>query len=448
MQELLDWLEYIEDDRQQRKVRHTLKDILVIVLFATLANADDWVEMALFAESYQDYLRKYIELKNGIPSHDTIRRVMGMISPEIIQQLYGKWQDRLNQNEGELLKKIICIDGKTMRSNKRGDGKASHIVSAWSKESGFCLGQKAVEEKSNEIVAIPELLDKIQIKGQLVTIDAMGTQTAIAEKIKKKRADYVLALKRNQNSLYEDVQEYFSDEEFQKEIRERGNYKKTQEKAHGQIEIREYYQTEDIKWLSQKKNWKGLSSIVMEKKTLKKEGNTRIENRYFISSLKGDIEQVSRAVRGHWSIESMHWYLDVTFREDANTTIDKLAAQNLNIIRKWSLSILKPAQITRHKLSMRKKIRFPVKTYQSLLPASQPQQGISLWHHTIKEVKLLLLMVKTIILPRFDLNVLLTVIYYYFIKTFTRSRQIKDTVTFLKDGMHFCHFSSSSCFPI
>lgn len=113
-----------------------------------------------------------------------------------------------------------------MRSNKRGDGKASHIVSAWSKESGFCLGQKAVEEKSNEIVAIPELLDKIQIKGQIVTIDAMGTQTAIAEKIKKKRADYVLALKRNQNSLYEDVQEYFSDEEFQKEIRERGNYKK------------------------------------------------------------------------------------------------------------------------------------------------------------------------------------------------------------------------------
>lgn len=230
MQELLDWLEYIEDDRQQRKVRHTLKDILVIVLFATLANADDWVEMALFAESYQDYLRKYIELKNGIPSHDTIRRVMGMISPEIIQQLYGKWQDRLNQNEGELLKKIICIDGKTMRSNKRGDGKASHIVSAWSKESGFCLGQKAVEEKSNEIVAIPELLDKIQIKGQIVTIDAMGTQTAIAEKIKKKRADYVLALKRNQNSLYEDVQEYFSDEEFPKEIRERGNYKKPRKK--------------------------------------------------------------------------------------------------------------------------------------------------------------------------------------------------------------------------
>ena len=213
------------------------------------------------------------------------------------------------------------------------------------------------------------MLDKIQIKGQIITIDAMGTQTAIAEKIRKKRADYVLVLKRNQTSLYEDVQEYFSDEEFQKEIRERGNYKKTREKAHGQIEIREYYQTEDIKWISQKKNWKGLNSIVMEKKTLEKDGKRTIEYRYFISSLKSDIRQISRAVRGHWSIESMYWHLDVTFREDANTTIDKMAAQNLNIIRKWSLSILKQAQMTRHKLSMRKK-RFVI----SLRPLQYPEE--------------------------------------------------------------------------
>ena len=142
--------------------------------------------MALFAENYQDYLRKYIELKNGVPSHDTIRRVMGMIAPEILQQLYGKWQERLNRKDGELLKKIICIDGKTMRSNNRGEEKPSHVVSAWSKEDGFCLGQKAVEQKSNEITAIPELLNQIQIKGQIITIDAMGTQTAIAEKIRQR----------------------------------------------------------------------------------------------------------------------------------------------------------------------------------------------------------------------------------------------------------------------
>lgn len=355
MQELLEWMEYIEDSRQQRKVRHSLKDILVIVLFATLANADDWVEMALFAEDYQDYLRKYIGLENGPPSHDTIRRVMGMVSPEILQQLYSKWQDRLNRNDGELLKKIICIDGKTMCSNKRKCEKPSHIVSAWSKDDGFCLGQRAIEEKSNEIKAIPELLEKIQIKGQVITIDAMGTQREIAEQIKRKRADYVLALKRNQGTLYADVKEYFEDRAFLKEIEEKGSYKRTQEKAHSQIETREYYQTENIGWLFQKKDWKGLKSIVMERKTIEKAGKKNEEYRYFISSLKEDIELVGRAVRGHWSIESMHWHLDVTFREDANTTIDKMAAQNQNIIRKWSLSILKTAEVSRHKLSMRKK---------------------------------------------------------------------------------------------
>ena len=357
MEELLQWMEYIEDIRQKKKVRHLLKDILVIVLFATLANADDWVEIALFAENYQDYLRKYIELKNGIPSHDTIRRVMGMISPDVLQQLYGKWQEMLDREEGELIKKIICIDGKTMRGNSRNKGKPSHIVSAWSKEDGFCLGQKAVEEKSNEITAIPELLEKLQIKGQIVTIDAMGTQKDIAEKIRYKRADYVLAVKGNQGTLYEELREYFGEEGMRRKIRESGGYKKTQEKAHGQTETREYYQTEDIKWLSQRKDWKGIKSIGMEKKSLEKAGEKQTELRYFISSLPEGIETMSRAVRGHWSIESMHWHLDVTFSEDANTTIDRTAAQNHNIMRKWCLSILKMAELsTRMKrLSMRKK---------------------------------------------------------------------------------------------
>lgn len=355
MNELLEWMEYIEDVRQEKKVRHKLKDILVIVLFATLANVDDWVEMEYFANYHQDYLRKYIELKNGIPSHDTLCRVFGMISPDILQQLYRKWQELLNRNEGERLKKIICIDGKTMRSNKRKNGRPNHIVSAWSREDGFCLGQKAVDEKSNEITAIPELLEKIQIRGQVVTIDAMGTQTEIAEEIRNKRADYVLALKGNQRTLHEDVSLYFKDEEEKKKIRESGNYKRTVEKARGQMEIREYYQTEEIRWLGQKKNWKGLKSIGMEEKTIRTEQGEKKEYRYYISSLKEDIELFSRAVRGHWSVESMHWHLDVTFREDANSTLDKQAAQNLNIIRKWSLSILKVIEIFRPNISMKKK---------------------------------------------------------------------------------------------
>lgn len=372
MEELLDWMEYIEDVRQARKVRHKLKDILVIVLFATLADADDWVEIAMFARAYEDYLRRYIELRNGVPSHDTINRVMGLVSPEILQQLYGKWQELLNRNEGEALKKIICIDGKTMRSNKRKEGKASHIVSAWSREDGFCLGQRAVSEKSNEITAIPELLDKIQIKGQIITIDAMGTQKAIAEKIKKKRADYVLALKGNQGGLYEDVELYFRDEGIRKGLRGKGNYVSTTEKAHGQIEKREYYQTEDIGFLTQKREWKGIKSIGMEEKTLRDEKGERKEYRYYVSSLGEDIETFKRAVRGHWSVESMHWHLDVTFREDANTTLDKQAAQNQNIIRKWSLSILKMIEIMKPGLSLRKK-RYAI----SLLPIKYLEEVLS-----------------------------------------------------------------------
>lgn len=353
MEQLLQWMEIIEDVRQQSKVRHSLKDIIVIVLFATLANADGWEEIEDFAKGQEAYLRKYLELKNGIPSHDTIQRAMGMIRTEQLQQLQLKWQELLNSNEGELIKKIICIDGKTMRSNKNGEKKANHIVSAWSREDGYCLGQKTVDEKSNEITAIPEVLDTIEIKGQVVTIDAMGTQTAIAEKIKERRADYVLALKGNQGTLHEDVKLFLMDNK--EELKNSGNYYRTVEKAHSQIEIREYYQTEDIKWLSQKKNWKGLKSIGMEEKTIQKNGKEEKEYRYYISSLKADVELFARAVRGHWAVESMHWQLDVTFREDANHTLDKIAAQNQNVIRKWCLSILKLLEIRGKKMSMQRK---------------------------------------------------------------------------------------------
>ena len=362
MQELLDWMDCIEDCRQQRKVRHKLKDILVIVLLATLANADDWVEIALFAQSHEEYLRKYISLECGVPSHDTIQRVMAMIAPEVIQQLQQKWQELLNRDEGEKLRKIVAIDGKTMRGNTQNGSKPSHVVSAWCDDDGFCLGQVAVSEKSNEITAIPELLDRINVKGQIVTIDAMGTQTAIAEKIRSKKADYVLALKGNQSSLLEDVRDYFNEEDFCQKIEKDGNYRKVIEKAHGQTEIREYYQTDDIKWISQRTKWKGMKSIGMERKTLvRPDGTKATECRYYISSLLVNIALFCLAVRKHWSVEVMHWHLDVTFKEDANHTINKNSAQNLNIIRKFCLSILKSIESFQPKLSMRKK-RFAICT--------------------------------------------------------------------------------------
>ena len=200
----------------------------------------------------------------------------------------------------------------------------------------------------------------------------MGTQKAIAEKIKKKRAEYVLALKGNQGGLYADVELYFRDRDRRQETRERGGYVRTTEKAHGQIEKREYYQSEDIGWLSQRKEWKGIKSIGMEEKTIRDGKGERKEYRYYISSLGQDIETFRRAVRGHWSIESMHWHLDVTFREDANTTLDKQAAQNQNIIRKWSLSILKMIEIMKPGLSLRKK-RFAI----SLRPIQYLEEVLS-----------------------------------------------------------------------
>ena len=239
----------------------------------------------------------------------------------------------------------------TQRGNGNKKQKGNHIVSAVD-ERGFCLGQKRVEEKTNEITAIPELLDSLNIKGTIITTDAMGTQTAIVKKIRRKRADYVLALKGNQGSLLEDVREYFSDEK----LLEKCAYKQKVEKARGKIEKREYWQTEDISWLSQKKEWAGLKSIILTRNTIKEaDGKETVEERYFISSLPTDIEEAERAVRGHWMVESYHWHLDVTFREDGNHTLEKQAAYNLNIIRKLALNILKIAEVGRRPLSMKKK---------------------------------------------------------------------------------------------
>ena len=263
---------------------------------------------------------------------------MAAIDPKYMQAVVIEWNEIINSNESEKLKKIINIDGKAMRGT--GSTKALHVVSAYSKDDGICFGQTAVQEKHNEIVAIPELLDELQVKNCIVTIDAMGTQTEIAKKIISKSADYVLALKGNQGNLHEGVRDYFNDEDFLMQIKNIGEYSKTVEKARSQIETREYYQTDDISWIDSKSSWKGLKTIGMVKTTIKKDDKTSDETRYYISSLAQDISLFEKSVRQHWAIESMHWQLDVTFREDANRTLDKTAAQNMNIMRKFAMSIL------------------------------------------------------------------------------------------------------------
>lgn len=352
MEELMEMLECIEDKRQQSKVRYPIKEIVLIVFSCTLSNVDDWEDMEMWANHYIDLLREYLPYENGIPSHDTIQRVMSMIAPAYIQQAYNKWTIMLEKEEKEKLKKIIAIDGKTMRGNTKNSEKPNHIVTAWNRENGYSMGQKRVDEKSNEITAIPKLIDKINIKNSVVTIDAMGTQTAIAEIIKNKKGDYVFAAKENQKILFEEISLYFEDSDHLKKIKDKGNYSRTSEKNHGSADVREYYQTNSIGWLRNKEKWNGIKSIGMVIRTY----NGIYEKRYYISSLNPDIELFSRAVRGHWSVESMHWQLDVTFKEDQNHTLNKTAAENQNIIRKWCLTALKQAVFLNGKVkSMRQK---------------------------------------------------------------------------------------------
>lgn len=351
MKALLDYVSTVTDLRQQKKVLHKMMDIILLVFFAMLANADDWVEMEVFGKEHEKFLRNYLKLPNGIPSHDTIQRVFAMVPSEFLENFQKQWNEMLSSNEGDKIKRLLAIDGKTQRGNGSKNQKANHIVSAV-EENGFCLGQKRVEEKTNEMKAIPELLDELNIKGTIITTDAMGTQTAIVKKIRQKHADYVLALKANQGNLLEDVRLYFSEDEFLKKCA----YKKTVEKARSKIEKREYWQTDDIAWLSQKKEWAGLKTVILARNTITgKEGETSTEERYFISSLPVGIEEAARAVRGHWMVESYHWHLDVTFREDGNHTIEKRAAYNLNIMRKLSLNLLKLIEVGSKPFSLKKK---------------------------------------------------------------------------------------------
>ena len=352
--DFIERLKNIRDIRQEWKIKHKVADIIAIVLFALLANADEWELIEDFAYANEEFLRKYLQLPNGIPSHDTIQRVIGMIDPKEMQKLQMAWSEIINSEEGDKIKKILNIDGKTIRGSASAKKKALHIVSCYSHTDGISFGQTVVNEKENEIVAIPDLLDELSIKDTVVTIDAMGTQTAIAEKIIDKQADYVLALKGNQGNLHKDVIDYFDDPDFIKRIKVEGNYSKTIEKAHGQVEIREYYQTGDVDWYEDKDKWKNLKSIGMVETTIKKKDSETKERRYYISSLITFISLFVMAVRGHWAIESMHWHLDVTFREDACKTLETTAAQNLNILRKIALSVLKMVDVGK-KCSLKRK---------------------------------------------------------------------------------------------
>ena len=356
MLEVLNFLEMAIDCRQEKKILHKMSDIIAIVFLATLANADEWVAIEIFAKEHEQFLRRYLELPKGMPSHDTIGRVMAIVSPDFLQKFKNLWNEMLNSDEGDKLKKIFALDGKTQRGNANVNQDANHIVGVVD-EDGFSIAEVCVDEKSNEITAIPKLIDDLNIAGHIITTDAMGCQKEIAKKIRKKRADYVLALKGNQGTLHEDVMLYFSDSDLLSGC----EYTATTEKARSSIERREYWQTDDIGWLSQKGDWLGLKTISMTRNTIIKNGKQTSETRYFISSLPLEVREIARAIRKHWMIESHHHHLDVTFREDANKTLEKQAAFNMSIIRRLALNVLKIFDIGKKPMSLKMK-RFTIGT--------------------------------------------------------------------------------------
>lgn len=332
----------VKDFRQAHKVKHDLTEMLFVAVIATIANCNTWLEIEAFAEIKSELLKKYVKLENGIPSHDTFQRVFEQLDSKAFNKAFMEWTHNLCDNtEG----RIIAIDGKTVRRSFDGEKKAIHIVNAWVDENNLILGQLKTDSKSNEITAIPELLELLFLKESVVTIDAMGTQKNIAEKIIQKKGDYVLALKGNQGLFHKEVIEYMQDG-FNDNFKNMDISKKTTiEKGHGRIEKREYFQTNDIEWFSEKDKWKGLKSIGMVRRTVAKKDKESVETSYYISSLKAPLDSecdlFAKAIRNHWGIESCHWMLDVVFREDESLVRKNNGAENLSMLRKIAMNILK-----------------------------------------------------------------------------------------------------------
>lgn len=356
----------LTDSRQQNKVKHSLKDIIGIVFFAVLAANDEWTEIADFAIDGRETLKKYLDLPNGIPSHDTIQRVFFILDPDELQSMLvnilvqlvntaGKRLDEYLYKNEELdccIKDVIAADGKeTHNTGKKNsdninDKRNLNEFNVMSTEWGICLSSTKIDEKSNEIPEMQKVMGQFDFRGCVVTADAMNTQKETARAIiEETHGDYCLALKENQKTAYYEVKEYFASEKLLKEIMAvAGQYGKETEITTYNTITREYFITNDIKWFEDRKDWKKLSSIGYERKTIAKKGSDEvvIEERYFLCSIKPDAELFAIIVRRHWCIENqLHWALDIVFREDRLRSKEKNGIHNLGLIRRFVLFIVK-----------------------------------------------------------------------------------------------------------
>lgn len=315
------YFQTLQDPRQKGKITYPLEEILLLVLCAVLSGAEGWTTIALYGEQKQDFLRRFLSFKAGTPSHDQLGKLFSALDSQQFQHCFQGWVESLQHR----LKGVIAIDGKVLRRSfdKAGNKAAITMVSAWSSEQNLVLAQTAVDKKSNEITAIPKLLDMLTIQGAIVSIDAMGCQRDIGQKIINKKGDYILALKGNQSTLHRDVVRFFDIQAKEKRRSVTMSYSKANEKTHGRHETRSLIISSSIDWLQKRHDWPGLKTVIkIDYTATLSDGKQRADTRYYLSSLPADAQLLAKSIRSHWGIENgLHWVMDMVFRDDECSTL-------------------------------------------------------------------------------------------------------------------------------
>ncbi len=340
----------MRDPRMNRRKDHDLLDLLVIAVCCLLCGGEGFNDMEDFGKAKYDWFKTFLRLRNGIPSHDTFNRVFAALDPKEFLDCFLRWTQSLRQ---AVHQEIVALDGKALRRALDHGESMKYVVSAWAESNGLVLGQLKVADKSNEITAVPELLRVLELSGCIVTTDAMGCQKKIAKEIIEADADYVLALKGNQETVHQEVKSFLDATLLEQQSPRPKGAKlspaaatlaslETVEKDHGRLEIRRYYQSDRLDWFADRAKWEGLKSFGRIESVRELDGQTTTERRYYLSSLPLDINTFARAVRSHWGVENkVHWIMDVCFREDQNRARAGYAAENLATLRRLALNLLK-----------------------------------------------------------------------------------------------------------